>query len=89
MVREYWRRCCAGRRESAGALRDAEHEGSLPSTDTDEMARKLLTYELGALAFARVRNDLEPLDGMFEVWLRMAGGSQIVKQDEQSPAVRL
>lgn len=57
----------------SGALRDAVTEGSLPSMDTDEMAHKLLTYELGALAFARVRSDLKPLEGIFEMWMRMAG----------------
>lgn len=55
------------------ALRDAVNEGSLPAMNVDEMARRFLTYELGALTFARVRSDLRPLDGMFEMWMRMAG----------------
>ncbi|MCO6432328.1 MAG: TetR/AcrR family transcriptional regulator [Deltaproteobacteria bacterium] len=58
----------------ANALRDAIDEGSLPSVDVDQMARRFLTYELGALSLARVKSDLEPLEGIFEIWMRMAGG---------------
>lgn len=62
----------------ANTLRDAVSDGSLPEIDPTEMARKFLTYELGALAFARVRDELTPLDGMFETWMRMARGASEV-----------
>lgn len=57
----------------ASALRDAVAEGALPHLDSEDMAHRFLTYELGALAFARVRCDLKPLEGIFEIWMRMAG----------------
>lgn len=56
----------------ASALRDAVSDGSLPPMDTNEMAHRFLTYELGALAFSRVRCDLKSLDDMYEMWMRMA-----------------
>lgn len=60
----------------AGALRDAVSEGSLPALDPEEMAGKFLTYELGALALARASSDLRPLEGMFEMWMRLAGQAE-------------
>jgi TetR/AcrR family transcriptional regulator, transcriptional repressor for nem operon len=57
----------------ASALRDAVSEGHLPPMDTEKMAQHFLTYELGALSFSRARSDLKPLEGLFEMWMRMAG----------------
>lgn len=58
------------------ALRDAVSEGSLPAINIEDMARKFLTYELGALAYARVKNDLKPLEGLYEIWMRIAGKAE-------------
>ena len=67
------------------ALRDAVSEGLLPKLNTEEMAHKFLIYEMGALALARVSCDLKPLDGIFEVWMRMAGA---LEQDHRHAHAR-
>lgn len=57
----------------ANALRDAVNEGSLPPLDVELMARRFLTYQLGALALARAKSDVQPLEGIFEIWMNLAG----------------
>lgn len=51
------------------AIQDAIAEKSLPPVDPCKAASQLLTYELGALSLARVSNSLDPLQGMFNVWM--------------------
>lgn len=51
------------------AIQDAAGEGLIPEVDACRAATELLTYELGALSLARVSNSLEPLAGLFDVWM--------------------
>lgn len=51
------------------AIQDAIDEGSLPTMDAASAASQLLTYMLGALSLARVSNSIEPLEGLYEVWM--------------------
>ena len=53
------------------AIKDAIEDCSIPPLDPVKAAAQLFTYELGALSLARISNSLEPLKGLYEVWLAM------------------
>jgi TetR/AcrR family transcriptional repressor of nem operon len=55
------------------ALRDAMAEGSIPRGDPAALAQTLYLYIEGAMAHARIRNDLEFLKGVEENSLRLIG----------------
>ncbi len=58
------------------AIQDAVAEGSIPPVDPAKAAAQLMTYELGALALARVANSIEPLRGLYDVWMAILRGSE-------------
>lgn len=55
------------------AIQDAVTDGSIPPVDPSKAAAQLLTYELGALSLARVSNNLDPLRGLYNVWMAILG----------------
>jgi TetR/AcrR family transcriptional repressor of nem operon len=55
------------------ALRDAMADGSIPKGNADAMARTLYLYVEGALAQARIQNDLNLLNDLEENGLRLIG----------------
>ena len=55
------------------ALRDAMADGSIPQAKASSLAKTLYLYVEGALAQARIQNDLSLLDDMEENGLRLIG----------------
>jgi len=55
------------------ALRDAIADGSIPQNDVKALAKTLYFYLEGAMAQARVQNDLKLLDDLEENGLRLIG----------------
>lgn len=55
------------------ALRDAMADGSIPKGDAPALARTLYLYLEGAMAQARIQNDLSMLDDIEENGLRLIG----------------
>ena len=55
------------------ALRDAMAEGSIPKGNASALAQTLYLYVEGAVAHARIQNDVEFLKGIEENGLRLIG----------------
>ena len=55
------------------AIRDAMADGSIPKSDAAALAQTLYLYLEGAIAHARIQNDLEMLKGIEDNGLRLIG----------------
>jgi TetR/AcrR family transcriptional regulator, transcriptional repressor for nem operon len=60
------------------AIRDAHSEGSIDAPNAQIKARCLFSYFEGALARARIQNDVEPLEELFPTTLRLLGARTAV-----------
>lgn len=55
------------------AIQDGIEDGSIPKVDPTKVSNQMLVYELGAMSFARVSNNLAPLEGIEEAYMRLLG----------------
>ncbi len=55
------------------ALRDLQASGELAGQDTTRLAKQVYSMVEGAMAAARIQNDLDMLRGLYEVVLKVLG----------------
>lgn len=72
------------------AIADAVANDSLPAIEIAAAAKRLLTYELGAMALARITNDVEPLKHIYSGWYSLlTEPPQVVSPATPSSAIVL